>query len=76
MRYTVILKPAKLPDEPGYIASVPALPGCVTEGDTIEEALANVREAIEGYILSLKDEGLPIPVETELFEAVEVEIGA
>ena len=44
MRYTVILE--QEPDG-GYVASVPALPGCVTQGDTREDALANAREAID-----------------------------
>ena len=42
---------------------VPALPGCVTQGETVEEALMNAREAIEAYVLSLKDRGLEIPGE-------------
>ena len=37
-------------EEGGYWAEVPALPGCVTEGDTLEETLANVREAAEGWL--------------------------
>lgn len=43
----VILKPA---DDGGFTAIVPALPGCITEGDTREEALQNIREAIELYL--------------------------
>ncbi len=54
----------------GYTVFVPVLPGCISEGDTIEEALANIREAIEGYIEALKDLGKPIPLEFP----VEVEI--
>lgn len=40
----------------GYVALVPALPGCHTQGDTVDEVLRNVREAIELYIESLSDE--------------------
>jgi predicted RNase H-like HicB family nuclease len=49
----VVLEPS---DEGGYTALVPALPGCVSEGDTVEEAMANIREAIELY-LEPADEG-------------------
>ena len=59
-RYSVILTP----EEGGYVVTVPALPGCVTEGDTLEEALANVREAVELYVESLRARGLPVPEET------------
>jgi len=45
----------------GYTVWVPALPGCVSEGDTREEALANITEAIELYIESLQADGEPIP---------------
>jgi predicted RNase H-like HicB family nuclease len=49
-------------DEDGYwIAEVPSLPGCVSQGDTEEEALANIKEAVELYIESLEDHGDPIP---------------
>lgn len=42
----------------GYTVTVPALPGCVTEGDTIEEALANAKEAITGYLEALQLQGV------------------
>ncbi|KKT48634.1 MAG: hypothetical protein UW40_C0037G0013 [Parcubacteria group bacterium GW2011_GWF2_44_17] len=58
--YTVILEPA---DEGGYTVTVPALPGCSTEGETFEEAIAMARDAIEGYLESLIKHGEPIPVE-------------
>ena len=48
-------------DEDGFTVTVPALPGCVTEGDTIEEALTNVKEAIKGYLRALEIQGKPIP---------------
>lgn len=48
-------------DEPGYTVEVPSLPGCITEGDTIEDALVHAREAIIVYIESLTERGLPIP---------------
>lgn len=48
-------------DEDGFTVTVPTLPGCVTEGDTIEEALTNVKEAIKGYLRALEIQGKPIP---------------
>jgi predicted RNase H-like HicB family nuclease len=47
MRLTVILEPS---DEGGYTVHVPSLPGCISEGDTVEEAMKNIQEAIELYL--------------------------
>jgi predicted RNase H-like HicB family nuclease len=49
----IILEPS---DDGGYTASVPTLPGCISEGDTREEALANIREAIELYLEPVEDD--------------------
>lgn len=50
------------PGENGYwVAECPSLPGCITQGKTKEEAVANVREAIEAYIEALEDDGLAVP---------------
>ncbi len=52
------------PGEDGYwVAECPSLPGCVSQGKTREEAIRNIKEAIEGYILALRDDGLPVPEE-------------
>lgn len=49
-------------DEDGYfVAECPNLPGCISQGKTLQEAKANIREAIEGYLESLKKHGEPIP---------------
>jgi predicted RNase H-like HicB family nuclease len=57
------------PGESGYwVAECPSLPGCISQGTTKEEAITNVREAIEGYILALREDGLPVP--EERFEAI------
>lgn len=49
-------------DEDGvFVAVVPSLPGCISQGDTRAAALANIREAIEGYLDSLRAHGEPIP---------------
>lgn len=45
----------------GYVVSCPSLPGCHSQGETIDEALANIREAIELYIEVLEEDGQPIP---------------
>lgn len=59
--------------EDGYwVAECPSLPGCVSQGRTREEAVTNIREAIEGYVLVLKEDGLPVPQET--FEALIVAV--
>ena len=58
MKYRVIIQQ----DEDGmYVAEVPALPGCMSQGTTRVEALANIREAIEAYLESLKDHDEPTP---------------
>ena len=69
MRYTVVLE--QEPDG-GYVVSVPALPGCVSQGDTRSEALSNIREAIELYVEDCRAAGDPVPIEAGM-EFVEVE---
>lgn len=49
-------------EEGGYTVTVPALPGCISAGDTVEEALENIKDAIAGYIIGLMKHGEPIPV--------------
>jgi len=60
MRYTVVLEQE---GDGGYVASVPALPGCVTQGDTRQEAMDNIREAIELYVEDCRDAGDPVPTD-------------
>ncbi|MFA4845021.1 MAG: type II toxin-antitoxin system HicB family antitoxin [Patescibacteria group bacterium] len=60
--FTVFFQPA---EEGGYTVFVPTLPGCITEGDTIEEARAMAIDAIECYLGSLIQDGLEIPTEAE-----------
>ncbi len=58
MRYRVVLEQ----DEDGmFIAEAPSLPGCVSQGPTRAEALANIREAIAGYLASLEQRGEAVP---------------
>lgn len=68
MRYTVILEQG----ESSWGAHVPDLPGCVAAGETREEALRLIREAIELHIEGLREEGLPVPEPRSEGEIVEV----
>ncbi len=65
MNYRILLREE---DEGGYTVIVPSLPGCVTFGETIEEAVQMAREAIELYLESLKIHEEPIPTERRMFE--------
>lgn len=56
MRLKIVLEPS---DEGGYTVYVPSLPGCISEGDTLEEAVKNIREAIELYLEPVEDDWLP-----------------
>ena len=60
--YTVKIQPA---EEGGYNVFVPALPGCHTQADTYEEAVAMAKECIEGFLEALVKAGEPIPVEKQ-----------
>ncbi len=71
-KFRVILEPNELG---GYTVTVPLLPGCISEGDTKTEALANIKEAIELYIESLQADDEPIPSEEAVEEAV-IEVAA
>ncbi len=53
MKLRVVLEPS---EEGGYTVYVPSLPGCISEGESKEEALANIREAIELYLESVEDD--------------------
>jgi predicted RNase H-like HicB family nuclease len=67
MKYRVILEQ----DEDGvFVAEVPALPGCISQGATRAEALTNAQEAIEAYLESLKahEEPIPPPINEEVVE--------
>ncbi|MBI4312467.1 MAG: type II toxin-antitoxin system HicB family antitoxin [Chloroflexi bacterium] len=57
-RYIVYMQPA---EEGGFVIWCPALPGCVSQGETEEEALEMIRDAMLGYIESLKKHGDPVP---------------
>jgi predicted RNase H-like HicB family nuclease len=64
MRQVIIFR-----GEDGYwVAECPSLPGCLSQGKTKEEAVANIREAIRGYIAALEEDKLAVP--EERFDAV------
>ncbi len=70
MEYTVILHPA---EEGGYLGEVPALPGCFSQGETVEDTLSNVKEAIESHLIAFKAEGRQAPKDqTMVFSHVEI----
>ena len=72
MKFTVILTPDT--EDGGYVAECPTIPGCISEGDTVEEALANIKEAIEGCLESMAANQQDLPDEQLVIVAtVEVE---
>ncbi len=62
-QFTVLFEPA---EEGGYVVTCPALPGLVTEGDTLAQARAMAEDAIRAYLESLRKDGLPIPADKKL----------
>lgn len=71
LNYKVIMTP----DETGgYVVTCPALPGLVTEGDTLEEAREMAADAIRGYLEILAEDGEPIPKDNSITEEIAVEL--
>ena len=68
MKYAVIVEKG----ESGFGAYVPDLPGCIAAGESREEVIKQIQEAIEIHIDGLKDDGFPIPVPSSSIELVEV----
>jgi predicted RNase H-like HicB family nuclease len=66
--YTVHLEPT---EEGGYVVTVPALPGCITQGETYGEAMAMAEDCIRGFVEALKKAGQPIPREADPRKPVE-----
>jgi predicted RNase H-like HicB family nuclease len=72
MDYTILIHQA---EEGGFWSEVPALPGCFSQGGTIDETLLNTKEAIEAHLLALKEDQVAAPVEESLFIGrVQVEV--
>nr|MDO8082149.1 type II toxin-antitoxin system HicB family antitoxin [Candidatus Freyarchaeota archaeon] len=67
MKFRVVIE---IDEEGVYIAQVPSLPGCISQGKTRAEALENIKDAIKGYIESLRKHGEPVPpsIEEELVD--------
>jgi antitoxin HicB len=71
LEYAVIVKPLSPDDGGGFVAVVPDLPGCMSDGETPQEALANVQDAIAAWIEAAHEMGRDVPVPTqELADAV------
>ncbi|HEY9246327.1 MAG TPA: type II toxin-antitoxin system HicB family antitoxin [Candidatus Methanoperedens sp.] len=66
MEYTVLVYKA---EEGGFWAEVPALPGCYSQGETVEETMKNVKEAVEAHIMALKEEEKKVPAEEDFIIA-------
>ena len=64
MDYTILIHKA---EEGGFWSEVPALPGCYSQGETIDETMQRTKEAIEAYLLVLKEDQVSAPVEESLF---------
>jgi predicted RNase H-like HicB family nuclease len=58
MEYTIVIHNA---EEGGYWAEVPALEGCYSQGESVEETMLNIKEAIQSHIIALQEEGIEIP---------------
>ena len=73
MRWTVVLEQEA---NCGFVVTVPALPGCVSQGDSRDEAIENVREAIAAYVEDCRESGEAVPTESgrEIVEVDAVEL--
>lgn len=71
LKFTVLIEKN---ENEGYTVTVPSLPGCVTQGDTWDETIANAKEAIAGHIEALRTLGKQIPIEVPV--KVPIEVGA
>jgi len=58
MKYKVVIETQ---EEGGYTVYAPSLPGCVSQGNTVDEVMSNIREAIEVYLESIQERCLPLP---------------
>ena len=69
LRIAVVLEEA---EEGGFTVQVPTLPGCFSEGETLDEALANIREAIEVHLEAVPDDLLSVPLDPTGYKLVEL----
>ena len=73
-KYTIILEPDL--EAGGYTVTVPALPGCITQGETIEQCVERAQEAIVGYIASLRAANEVVPEETKRPYMITIDVAA
>ena len=72
--FTMLFEPA---EEGGYVVTCPALPGLVTEGDTMEEARRMAEDALRGYLESLIEDGIPIPADkSPVTQSIEIAVAS
>ncbi len=71
LKYTAVFEPEKTG---GYSVTIPALPGCISEGDTFEEALANIKEAAELYLEDLTESEIPKEEKPIVVSPIEVSL--
>lgn len=71
--YSIVVDPDP---EGGFAVTVPTLPGCIMQGETVEECVANAQEAIALYIEDLVASGEPVPEETESPQVLQVTVAA
>jgi antitoxin HicB len=69
--YPVLIEPLSAEDGGGFVATVPDLPGCMSDGETPEEALANVKDAVEAWIEEAQALGRPVPAPSRRHVAAE-----
>lgn len=69
LKYTAVFEPE---ETGGYSVEIPALPGCVSQGETFEEALANIKEAAELYVEDLKESEIPREEKSIVVSPIEV----
>jgi antitoxin HicB len=72
--YSIVVDPD--PDEGGFTVTVPSLPGCITQGETIDECVVNAQEAISLYLEDMVAAGEPIPEEKEAPRLLRVTVAA
>jgi len=72
--YTIVLEPNL--EDGVYTVTVPALPGCVTQGNTVEECIERAKEAITAWIADAEAAGEPIPEETMRAQAITIGVAA
>ena len=71
-KYTIVLEPDE--EDGGYTVMVPALPGCITQGDSVAQCIERATEAIAGFVATLEAAGEPVPFESERPQAITIEV--